>query len=334
MNTVMGIVGLPQDNKAMLLQKCAAENFELELTNEDTWFLGVDQSTSNAGIALLSANLKYVILLDLHRDKRLDKSVFYRDFYFLLRKLLLDKKVKLVAFEKPVPSGNKQYARSILYELKGRLEEWFVSIPSLTDSYKYPQSWKPYVLDPAKGKGRSKDKQAIASDVVDKFPILTRYFLGYPYSDYDSFDALGILWGVLQAAFDESGYPRIFGDVEKTHVSFVCYKQCTKAELDNPNYVRDLFQIAYSGFNPVFRAYNVNYSLQRNIRMASSSGMNMYTALPDSELGQFQWKFGVDPKDPDKVLLMFVFKRGNLSARELKVLKTIFEWHEEIYEEK
>lgn len=335
MNVVSGVIAMPLANKAIKISQRTVDSFELNLT-DDTWMIGIDQSTTNSGIALMSSNSQFVILLDLHRDKNLEKKIFYKDFFNLLRKLVTGKRIRILAYEKPVPSRNKRYARSVLTELKGHLDEWIEMIPELSEAYvksMYPQSWKPYVLNPAKGKGRSNDKTATAEDLVDMFPVLKEFYEFYPYKDYDSFDALGVLIGVLNAAFDKNGSPRIFGDVEKTHVSFVCYSYVDKEDLSNPDFLRDLFGIAYVQYKPRFLSYNINYNLYRNIRMASTSGQNIYTIVPKAELGSFQWKYGVDPEDDNKVFLMFVFKRGNLNKREYDTLKSIFKWHEDIYGE-
>lgn len=334
MNVISGVIGLPKRNRELPIDRCSVDSFNLKLTN-DTWMIGIDQSTTNSGIALISAKLDFVILLDLHRDKNLEKKIFYRDFFYLLRKLVDGKNIKLLVLEKPVPSKYRN-AGNVLRELKGHLDDWIEMIPEFENTYLgelYPQSWKSVVVNTGKGKNRFNDKQAIASDLVDMFPCLERYYLTYPYSDYDSFDALGILLGYLQLAFDSDGNPAIYSSTEKKHVSFVCYKEVKKSELDDPMFLHNLFGMAYGQFKPEFRSFNSRFSLYKNIRMASSSGKNFYTMIPRTEYTQFQWKFGVDPDDKEKVLLMFIFRRGNLSRSDANTLKSIFEWNEDVYGE-
>ena len=336
MNVVSGVIGVLDLNRFVPVERCSVDNFSLVLS-DDTWLIGFDQSTSNTGIALLSTNMKYVILLDLHRDKHLEKKIFYRDFYRLIVKLVSNKKVKLACWEKPVPNQNQRYTGTVLTELKGKLEEWCEMIDELADAYQfsqYPQSWKANIIDKSKGTGRFNEKACIAEDLVDRFPILQNYYVNYPYTDYDSFDALGILLSVLACAFDDRGYPTIYGDVEKTHVSFVCYKYVSRKELDDPDFLYNLFGIAYYQYEPIFRSYNKLYPLYKNVRMASSSGKNYYTILPQEQLSQFQWQYGIDPEDDSMAFLMFVFKRGNFSKSEINTLKCIFEWNEEIYGER
>ena len=326
---------MPKIRKSTALPARPVEQFELNLTDDDVWLIGIDQSTSNTGIALMSTNAKFIILLDLHRDKKLEKRVFYRDFYFLLKRIVSGKKIKILVYEKPVPSKYKT-AGNVLRELKGHLEEWIEIIPEFegicVDSL-YPQTWKSLIINSTKGKDRFHDKIAVAEDLVDMFPALECYFLTYPYSDYDSFEALGILLGYLSAAFDSNGNQMIFSTMEKTHISFVCYKEVCKRELEDPLFIQNLFGIAYGIFKPVFRSYNMHYNFYKNVRMASSSRVNTYTVIPRTELARFQWEYGIDPEDTEKVMLMFIFRRGDLSKSEGNTLRAIFEWHEDVYGE-
>lgn len=334
MNTIIGVIGLPNKGKSVSINLQPIETFQLNLDVTKDWYLGIDQSSSCTGICLLSTDLTYVILLDVRRDKNLPKEVFYGELCQLLRRISLNVHFKIIANERPVPSKYRN-AGAVLLELKGKLDEWIYTIPAFRDVEHvslYPQTWKSLVVNKNKGKGRTRDKAAIAEDIVDQFPVLLTYYNMYPYSDYDSFDATGIIYGYLQYAFDENGNRMICGDRERTHVSFVCY-QWVPVDDVNAKFIKDSFRVYYKLFMPKYLTYNSRYSMLENVRMASTNHDAVVTIVPRDQLQPFQWKFGIDITDTSHVLLMYVFRKGAFSAGSIDTLKYLFEMNEEVTDE-
>lgn len=334
MNTVMGVVGIPQTRKCVMIELQSLRSFNLVLRKDKEWFVGIDQSSSCTGISLIAADYSYIILLDLKRDRNLLREVFYDEMYNFIKRLAKGNKFLVIANERPVPSKYRN-AGVLLMELKGKIDEWIRTIPEfegVEHASLFPQTWKSLVVDKSKGKGRTRDKYAIATDITDAFPVLRPYLQQYPYSDYDSFDATGIIWGYLQYAFDERGNRLICGDKEKRHVSFVCYQWVPASTLSSASIAatfgrfRVLFPLKFLG-------YNQRYSLFENIRMSSTNNDAVVTIVPPSELQALQWKFGVDVSEPDHVMLMYVFRKGSYTTPQLNVLKSIFSWNEEVVDE-
>lgn len=334
MNTIIGVIGVPVQGKYALVNVQPVESFQLRLDESKQWYLGIDQSSSCTGICLLSSDASYVILLDVKRDKNLPKEVFYSELHQLLRRISHNVKIRIIANEKPVPSKYRTGGQ-VLVELKGKLDAWIYSTPSLHEAEHvslFPQTWKSLIVDKGKGKGRTKDKAAIASDITDLFPVLKTYYNMYPYSDYDSFDAAGIIYGYLQYAFDENGNRLICGERERTHISFVCYQWVPVGDI-SAKFIKESFGNFYALFKPKYLVYNSRYNMLTNVRMASTNNDAVVTIVPREELQAFQWKFGIDASDQTHVLLMYVFRKGAYTSSYIKTLKHLFEMNEEVVDE-
>lgn len=332
MNIVIGVIGFLKQNRAIPIDPQRMSDFELILNKDCTWEMGIDQSTSCTGIALTDKEKNYVILLDCHRDKKIAKDIFYRELKYLLKRLAANQKYSMQIHERPVPAKYRS-AGNVLLELKGRLEDWMYEIPEfeniLHDSI-YPQSWKSQVIDKSKGKNRFNDKAAIADDLCDRYPILRQYYNLYPYSDYDSFDALGILTGYKLCAFNEAGIQKIWGTQEKTHNSLVCYSYVSIESIKDHTVLDKLFGQVLSFYAPKFLAYNMAFNLHDNVRMASSNNRAVYTVLPDNVAQDLQWTYDFDNEDETKCMLMFVFRKGDFTTSSIHVLEKIFPWNEVI----
>lgn len=333
MNYVSGVIGCPKLNRAVDIPTEALSTFNLVLDEKKEWLVGLDQSTSCTGIALLAKDLDYVILLDVKRDKRMQKEVYYRELKYLLRRLFKSQKINMLIMEKPVPSKYRS-AGDVLREFKGYVSAWLDEIPELEETLfdsLFPQSWKSLVLDPQKGKGRFKDKTCTADDLCDLFPCIRSYFVRYPYTDYDSFDALGIIYGYLRYAFTPDGVPMICGSKENSHTSFVGYCWVPIEWIHSGKVLKQILGFCCNAYKPRFLAYNLSYNRYENIRMASSNNDIIYTILPESELLDMQWRYGIDPDDKNHVMLMFVIRKGAYTKGELKTLEGILKWNELVY---
>lgn len=332
MNTATGIITCNSLQREKRIPFMSPGDLKIVLPEDRVWCLGIDQSTSCTGLCIQDIEKDFQILIDVRRDTALQKRDFYRDLFYLIKRTVTDRKIRMVVMEKPAPKA--QYASRVLEELKGHVEEWVLQIPeleaALSDSV-FPQTWKSYIVDKSKGKNRSNDKFAIASDLVDRFPLLSSYLREYPFKDYDSFDACGILNGFLEYAFTPEGDEKIHGVKEKRHTSLVGYLWADQGD-------RDAIQNAFS-FDPGMKVlhftplvYNEKANLHDNIRMASSNYSASCVALPREVLSQFIWKYGIDPDDESKVMLMLVLKKSDFTNGIVKGFKYALPWNEEIYD--
>lgn len=336
MNLVTGIITrYCSDGSARykLIEKQPIKLMSLALRKDKVWDIGIDQSSSCTGQCFQSADKEFQILLDLHRDQNLSNSIFYAEMTRLMEKTVSGMNIRMLVSEKPAPTA--MYASRVLEELKGHIDAWGYTIPefeyTLKDSL-FQQTWKSYIVDKSKGKGRWKVKSEVAADVVDMFPALAPYYNNYPWSDYDSFDATGILNGFLCYAFDKDGNEKIHGVKEKRHTSLVGYVWC---DCNDAGILQRTFhgETALASLDPKFLIYNENATLHDNVRMASSNYDFIVTVLPRDTLSQFEWKYDIESDDESKMMLMMVMRTSRFTNGTVNFFKSCVPWNEEVYDE-
>lgn len=335
--TIQGVIIKPGTGKSMIVRPQPVSEFKLTLINSTHWYIGIDQSTSCTGITFKAADKSFLILLDVIRDKHMQKEDFFKDLRKIIMGTAKGQTFDLVVNEKPVPKREFQRARDTLFELLGRLNTWIEDteeFQGVQHGAILPQTWKSLVMDKSKGKHRSNVKAEVAADLVDRYPELKEYYEFYHTDDYDSFDSLGILEGYIAYAFTSDGYPQIHGSMEKRHASVVLYNwikwDAEKSYDDNVLYaIGDNIDI----FNPYVLRYNTRYSMHENIRMASSNFGCVATVLPKDVLAPYKWKYGIDPEDPNCRMMAIILRRGDFSATMLRNIKEVYIWNEEVFSE-
>lgn len=330
MNTLTGIIAYNERGKSFIFDRTAVSQFNLELSDV-VWDIGIDAASKYTGISLMDTNEKAVILLDVKRDPKVPKEKYFDDLYYLLKRLVKGKCINLTVNEKPFTGGYVR-ASDVLIALRGKIEDWVKEIPELAESkYRliYPQTWKSQIIDKTKGKSRFNAKGAIAEDLCDIFPLLAEYKTSLSSGDLDSFDALGALLGYKRSSMTADGTEKINGMKEKSHVSLVAYDWVPVSAVTE-SYIDTKFNGFSAVFKPKYLEYNAKYSLLDNIVMASSNNDCVFTLVPENNLQQFQWKLGIDITEPSKVLIMFIFRKGNFSIKEIEMVKKCFDWTEEV----
>ena len=260
-----------------------------------------------------------------------DRDEFYRELYRVLKKIVHGQKIRHIICENPPPVQGQKYSSRLLLELLGRVSAWVEEIPELRAAEFgkiFPQSWKPFIINKEKGKGRDKVKALIAEDICDILPEFNTYRERHVSKDYDGFDAMGILLGYRAYTYDIDGNRKISGIQERRHTSFVGYRYVPTDELKSVGATAFL-GLAHNQVEPVFLTYNGNYNKFNNIRMASSNNVACYTILDDSFLDELRWQYDLEPQ-PNHVLLMYVFNESRLTKSLIKVLKVLLPMHEEV----
>lgn len=313
MNTITGIIVDREIGKYQIIKSTNMKTFNLNLGTGRVWRLGIDPASQYTGIALLDTETRFVILLDCTRDKCLMPEEFYDDLAFLLKRLVRGQKIERTINEKPFVKNGYARASEVLLKLRGKIEDWVKTIPELAAG-EFVQInvnvWKSRVINKAKGTNRYNAKGAVAEDLIDLIPELKHYFdLGLS-GDLDSFDALGAILGYQKYAYTPEGYKRICGEKEKSHYSLVGYKWIDGEKMDQ-NFLMEWLGEAYDMIKPVLLEYNTEYSFLENVMMASTNNDAVITILPQSELQQFQWKFGIDIMEKNKIMLALILRTGH-----------------------
>lgn len=339
MALISGCIHVKSRNLTKIITPCRSYDARIKLNRDTSYLIGIDQSTSCTGLFLLDRTMNFWIMLDFKRDDQ-DKELFFRDLEGFLRELLDDIQVSMVIHEEPIPSSIARTSAAVLNDLKGRLRTWIAHNPALQGAEVhsiYPQTWKSRVLDKKSLEARGLTVKQVCSSKVKMAKELCRY---YPFfeeyrkqrfsTDYDSFDAVGILTGYLRYAHDDNGHRVICGMTEKRHKTIVCYRYVDKSELRFPDVVEDSLGGLRYALTPTLLGFNNNYNVMQNIKMASSNWNFVVTILPRQYIQPMQWLFDFR-EDPNKVMLMFIFRKGYL--RDYNAVNTIcesFPMHEEV----
>ena len=327
--TVAGTMFIIGSGKKILIPEQPIDSIDLNLNVGDgnyTWSIGIDQSTSCTGITLMERQERLCCMVDVHRDKNLPDFYFYKDLKNFLIKVVKGSAVDYIVYEKPIPNSKFRTAQNRLFELKGKLEDWICDIPefngAVTDSF-FPQSWKSVVMDKtAEGKDRHKDKFEIATDVCKIYPEARAYRDAYPFTDFDSFDSLGILTGFFRLAFktrvengivvnelDENGRlkPMIHGTCEKRHDAVVYIAKIENGETFYDSIARTFGEAINLDWVDQIEIleFNDKLSLSENARVATTMANAVITKLPPEQIKLLRWEFNLDDVEGLWALMMY-----------------------------
>lgn len=333
MNKITGVILSVKSNGYHLIEPMPMKDFNLDFGNKADlkWELGIDPASKYTGIALVDAETRFIILLDCIRDTREPMEQYFKDLYYLLKRLVNNKNIVRTINEKPFIVKGHGAANQVLLALKGKIESFVQDIPELRESefiQIFVNTWKSRIINPSKGKNRYNAQGAVAEDLCDAFPGLLPYKEQCTRGDLDAFDALGIVLGYRLYAYTENGSKKICGDKEHSHKSLLGYKWIDVSDI-GPGLYQKIYGKMAIIFKPEFLVYNEDYSFSENVMMATTNNKAVVTILPEEQLQAFQWKMGIDITEPNHVLLMFAFRKGKYTANEIGYLKTVFEYWEE-----
>ena len=331
MNSVRGIVVRLQDNGYKLISETNVKEFNLNLVEGRSWRICIDPATKFTGVALIDEFKEFVILLDFWRDKYLPKDVYEDELFFALKRIVCRKQVSHVVVEKPFT--NRKFVRTSaeLQSLQGAVKTWLRMIPELNEAEKHwvpVNTWKSYIINKEKGKGRFNQAGAIAEDLCDVIPALKKYKQGLNKGDLDSFDALGLLPGWEQHYFTVDGQAKIAGSKELSHKTFVGYLWLSEEDIDT-EVQRILTRLMPVLGSPKALQFNERYDLLDNIAIASTENDFVVAVIPEKYLQQFQWKLEIDITE-EKDLIAFIIRKGNVSVSNMRVISNMFELQEEV----
>lgn len=322
MSYLYGVIANNHKSSSTLVQ---GKHYELApeinnaLNKKLTYYISIDQSTTCTGIYIYQKDSKLQIVFDFLRTNS-DKDEYIRELTILMKLLLKNLKIGLFVMEKPVPSKYRS-AGDVLKRLAGYIKSWKLTIPELENvviEETYPQSWKSKMVDKSKGKNRFNIKREVADDICDRFPLLRCYFSQGVSTDYDGFDAVGILHGFIENTFDETGARKIAGTMEKSNKPIAFFKYLTPIEIKDK---QTLFKgIAFKLDDSPARVltYNDDHSLYENIRICSSDKRCAMTMITNPHIQTaLCWEFDLDER-PNHYFVMFVFRKSQFTEKQLE----------------
>ena len=313
------------------------KNTIITLPKDVKYHFGIDQSSSCIGFCFRDADRDFTVQFDCHSDKIESDNVFFKAVRNLLERTVEGIEIEWYAAEAVPPK--KGYTARLLQELHGRLEEWKDYIPELRrckyfDSF-LPQTWRSKIPN-GSGVGtreRNNSKRLMAEDLARLDPGLTSYVNNYPFSDFDSFDANGIVRASEILAFTPDGRRKIFANPEKKHVSLVGMKiiPLEKLVADPASLLNWLPEQVLKELKPEIQIYNEQKPLYNNIRMASTWAQDrcVVTYLPFEFYDQYRWKMKRDLSPERDVVVMFIVNPAKCIGGVRKFFDYKFDYTEE-----
>lgn len=307
------------------------DKIKVNLQPDYSHYMSFDPSSNSLGVCIADTNFNYHMLLEFKRTSN-NKFAFYKDVEFFFKRLLNNIKVELVVYEQPPYYAKHIKAGNVLREFVGVLKSWKYSIPSLEWAYwddLLPHQWRKHIVDKSKGtytdsgERRFISKVENAKDILDREPLLIHYFQEHnASSDYDGFDAYGILHGYLEERFDENGSERIMGNLKRKEPIFITCKAYSQAEL----YSTELFWKGIEflkAFDFKMVTLNPSYSLMDNIRVATDKNEITIVAVTNElDKSYLMWEFDI-PKRDNYIYVLFIFREKDKNGRQLLGKKQI-----------
>ena len=325
MARVHGTIAVPSINKAVTFYKRSEEIISdpYALLKNKHYYISFDPSTTSLGVYITPTDFSFHMLLRFEREGDTFDNFMIRIRNWL-RWIVHGKKIDLIVYERPpwdiqLKKGRVGYAA--LMKFISILKYWISEIPELgfaACDTRLPNQWRTHIVDKSKGVytemgvRRFSSKIENAKDMVDRVPLLREYFNEHLVSsDFDGFDAFGILHGYLIERFGpnymDNPEGRIMGNINKFIPSLVLCKQLTKEEIKNQEVFWHGLSILKT-YSPVTLSINDNYSFFENMRSAVVSNIVTVTMLTTKELiAQAAWEFDLPPEE-DKLYVLFILK--------------------------
>jgi len=309
---------------------------------EDTYFWGIDQSSSSTGFYLTNSKFAFHIIGEISPTEG-TRHEFYSQLRNFFAVLLGKAKLRFFISEKvPQVQGKGYYSSTILKELKGVIGQWFETIPAIRDMPAegfddiVKSAWASQIIDKSKGKGRFHKKAAVVEDICDRFPELKIYKLRNRSKDFDAFEACGILHGYLlknfqgvkggtTSATSAAGGQLIAGDKSykgNLYVFFTTVPENKQIKLDE---IEGFLNISIMKHGCKHLNINTNYSLFSNYLMAASKFPITVTIVEDLQMKlTLQWQLGLEMNNDH--IVAFIVRQGAIHGSDLPHLKRTFKY--------
>lgn len=290
-----------------------ARNFNKRDGVDYSWDIGCDPSTSCSGFILSRQDRKIHFVFDYER-KETSKEIYIQDLGFIFSNLCMMLRITNLVIEQPLKhTGN--HAMYVLSSLAGDIRKFIQGVPELEDVHIEKvrvNSWKSFMHDESKGTGRYNDKYEMATDICDKYPAFRKHFYNCKTKDYDSMDAIGVLYFFLDSIHNDQGEKLNYTTPELTHYSRVYgmyvedLKHITTLLPAGP---RDRLGLDILKWNP-------DYSFYENIKMASTRDKIVVICLDDLKHHiRTCWEFGIDYQ-VDKTLVLYIVREKSLRGND------------------
>lgn len=237
-----------------------------KLSHNKKYNLAIDASTTCTGFCLLREDYAVQFVFDYAR-KDTEKEAFFLELESILKHLVWGLDMNIVLIEQPILQAKNKHTRGVLLTLCKRLKNFMKDIPELYNVKPVdvrPNSWKSFMYNSEKYKGGYNDKATIARCICDRYPVYRAHYKNVTSTDYDCFDAVGIMRYYLDSIQNQIGESVNFSSAEYTHQSLVWAKFCKDDTIPKIVFSRQ------EDAPVVVRKWNDEYNFYKNIKMAST----------------------------------------------------------------
>lgn len=281
------------------------------LDKEKNYYMGLDPSTNSTGIWLRSTDWTNFLVVEFRRNGT-GKEAYFSELREFLYKIASIVQISLIAREKPVI--NPRFNSDLLKELAGRIKQYIKDNEKLSIAKHVEvnnMEWKAQMVFKEKSKGRLKSKQAIAIDIVDRYPVL-RPLMGNCSSTYDAFDAVGIL----------EGYLRKYMNNEVTIQGAESYSRMI-ALIVSFDSIQELKQMLPKAFkvNATRKQYNKDFTLYQNIKRCRDDLVSLVEILDNYSLQTVKWK--LKKREEKRYTCLLVTKYSSLKQKDKDELERL-----------
>jgi hypothetical protein len=306
-----------------------ASMLNLQLTPDLVWRIAIDQSSKETGIYAIDAEGTQHVIINIARRAQ-EKERYYEELKFFLKRMVRGVKVEFFVREAlpPIQNAKGNYSTPVLQSLIGRINAWrspdiIPEFAAIEDKYWtsiMPGTWKKHMNDKSKGKNRVNKKREMALDILDRFPEFIHYFnYQNPSSDYDGFDACGILHGYL-AERGNGTFERIVSAKEYRGDIYVFYRALSKQEATNRDSLLRGFEVQEHKFGVEALNMNPGGNLYDNVKMAATK-FNFVLSAVSNETEELMLRIMFDMGLDDRTIYVYIVRKSAMGVAQLRDLK-------------
>ena len=300
--------------------KYLRKNFmtDITLAQKGKIRIGIDQSSSQTGIAVKKSNGEFLCLLDFVNESHLNYGLYKAMLGLKIEQIFGNCDVEICVIEK-MWGGNKKS-----YEMLSNLGDFLIGFKYILPGWRdaevasiLPNVWRSAYLADSRYKGMfTKDKVKIAArnEGIRRYPYLTEYShtlegLGHI---NDSFDALGILEGYEAKTFSSDGSIRkVANTISATNhnYKYLVWVESSRYDLTD-------FMDEYSPRRQhIEYEYNCDFPFYENVRKVTSvTNKIVYMRITEDAVKiQLMWNQSKLYRRSDKMYL--IGWRENVSSK-------------------
>lgn len=307
------------------------EELKFKLPTDRQYSIGMDQSSSCTGFYLTDRETSFHLIGDMV-PYGTDRHWFYAHMKHFISTTIREREIELFVREKTLPFGSGKH-NAVLSALAKVIDHWRSEIvelkrmPASRFASIHVGTWKKHMVDPNGGKGHSRSKILMAEDILKLMPELHHFFRTIdPTSDFDAFDACGILHGyraehgILDADLNGK-VAKIGGSAE--YKGAIATFFIPVDELQNEDMIQYLgdFQELMAELSVEVLATNEEETWYANVKRAATySPMTITTVTAEKHRVMLQWLVNFPNKNASVIAV--IFRKSSLTGSMLKFLQS------------